>query len=75
MTSDDADVYEEQLMITVSVDAYNKPVGDLVAAISAVIVTARAQRGEPKKAEIEAAVSAIAGDAKSIDVEVLSTKD
>ena len=30
---------------------------------------------EPTKEEIEAAVSAVAGDAKSIDVEVLSIKD
>ena len=75
LTSGDADVNEEQLMISVSVDADDKPVGDLAAAISAVIVTARAEGREPTKAEIEAAVSAIAGDAKSIDVEALSTKD
>ena len=64
---------EEQLMISVSVD--DEPAGDLAAAIGAVIDTARAEGREPTKAEIEAAVSAIAGDAKSIDVEVLSTKD
>ena len=66
---------EEQLMIAVSVDADDEPAGDLAAAIGAVIDTARAEGREPTKAEIEAAVSAIAGDAKSIDVEVLSTKD
>ena len=66
---------EEQLMISVSVDADDEPAGDLAAAIGAVIDTARAEGREPTKAEIEAAVSAIAGDAKSIDVEVLSTKD
>ena len=38
-------------------------------------IAARAEGREPTKEEIEAAVSAIAGDAKSIDVEVLSTKD
>ena len=66
---------EEKLMISVSVDADDEPAGDLAAAIGAVIDTARAEGREPTKAEIEAAVSAIAGDAKSIDVEVLSTKD
>ena len=43
--------------------------------VTASIDTARAEGREPTKAEIEAAVSAIAGDAKSIDVEVLSAKD
>ena len=66
---------EEQLMISVSVDADDEPAGDLAAAIGAVIDTARAEGREPTKEEIEAAVSAIAGDAKSIDVEVLSIKD
>ncbi|MAV68876.1 MAG: hypothetical protein CBC82_00920 [Cellvibrionales bacterium TMED122] len=66
---------EEQLMISVSVDADDEPASDLPAAIGAVIDTARAEGRDPTKAEIEAAVSAIAGDAKSIDVEVLSTKD
>ena len=66
---------EEQLMISVSVGADDEPAGDLAAAIGAVIDTARAEGREPTKEEIEAAVSAIAGDAKSIDVEVLSTKD
>ena len=62
-------------MISVSVDADDEPAGDLAAAIGAVIDTARAEGREPTKEEIEAAVSAIPGDAKSIDVEVLSTED
>ena len=66
---------EEQLMIAVSVKADDEPAGDLAAAIGAVIDTARAQGREPTKEEIEAAVSAVAGDAESIDVEVLSTED
>ena len=65
----------QQLMISVSVDADDEPAGDLAAAIGAVIDAARAEGREPTKEEIEAAVSAIAGDAQSIDVEVLSTKD
>lgn len=66
---------EEQLMIAVSVKADDEPAGDLAAAIGAVIDTAKAEGREPTKEEIEAAVSAVAGDAESIDVEVLSTKD
>ena len=66
---------EKQLMIAVSVKADDEPAGDLAAAIGAVIDTARAQGREPTKEEIEAAVSAVAGDAESIDVEVLSTED
>ena len=66
---------EEQLMISVSVDADDEPAGDLAAAIGVVIDSARAEGREPTKEEIEAAVSAIAEDAKSIDVEVLSIKD
>ena len=77
LSSEEADSTDEtqQLMISVSVDAEDEPAGDLAAAIGAVIDTARAEGREPTKEEIEAAVSAIAGDAKSIDVEVLSTKD
>lgn len=77
LSSEEADSADEtqQLMISVSVDAEDEPAGDLAAAIGAVIDTARAEGREPTKEEIEAAVSAIAGDAKSIDVEVLSTKD
>ena len=77
LSSEDARTIDEaqQLMISVSVDADDEPAGDLAVAIDAVIDTARAEGREPTKEEIEAAVSAIAGDAKSIDVEVLSTKD
>ena len=47
------------------------PAGDLAAAVGAVIDLARADGRQPSQEAIEAAVSAIAGDAKSIDVEVL----
>ena len=77
LSSEDADREDEtqQMMISVSIDAEAEPAGDLAAAIGAVIDTARAEGREPTKEEIEASVSAIAGDAKSIDVEVLSSKD
>ena len=75
LMSDEADVDAEQLMISVRVDVDDEPADDLAAAIGAVIDTARAEGREPTKEEIEAAVSAIPGDAKSIDVEVLSTED
>ena len=75
LTSDDTALDEEQLMISDSVDADDEPAGDLAAAIGAAIDAARAEGREPTKEEIEAAVTAIAGDAQSIDVEVLSTKD
>ena len=75
LTSDETDVDEEQLMISVRVDVDDEPADDLAAAIGAVIDTARAEGREPTKEEIEAAVSAIPGDATSIDVEVLSTED
>ncbi len=76
LSAEDAHTIDEaqQLMISVRVDADDEPAGDLAATIDAVIDTARAEGREPTKEEIEAAVSAIAGDAKSIDVEVLSTK-
>ena len=74
LASDDTDADEKQLMISVSVDADDEPAGDIAAVIGAVIDTARAEGREPTREEIEAAVSAIAGDAQSIDVEVLSTK-
>ena len=77
LSSEDADREDEtqQLMISVSIDAEDEPAGDLAAAIGAVIDEARAEGREPTKGEIEAAVSAIAGDAESIDVEVLSSKE
>ena len=64
---------QEELMISVNVDADNEPAGDLHAAIRAVIDSAKAEGRQPTKEEIEAAVAEIAGDAKSIDVEVLSS--
>ena len=77
LSSEDADRKDEtqQLMISVSIDAEDEPAGDLAAAIGAVIDEARAEGREPTEGEIEAAVSAIAGDAESIDVEVLSSKE
>ena len=80
---------EEQLMISVSVDADDEPAGDLAAAIGAVIDTARAEggtRSTDKGGSIESA-KALAVKAidppqpratrvhESIDVEVLSTED
>ena len=64
---------QEELMISVNVDANTEPAGDLHAAIRAVIDSAKAEGRQPTKEEIEAAVAEIAGDAKSIDVEVLSS--
>jgi len=71
-TEDDDSSQQEELMISVRVDADGEPAGDLAAAIGAVIDSARAEGRRPTQEEIEAAVSAIAGNAKSIDVEVLS---
>jgi hypothetical protein len=77
LSSEDTDSADEtqQLMISVSIDAEDEPTGDLAAAIGAVIDAAKAEGREPTREEIEAAVTAIAGDARSIDVEVLSSKD
>ena len=72
-TEDTDSAQEKELMISVSIDADDEPAGDLAAAISAVIDSARAEGRQPTKEEIEAAVAEIAGDAKSIDVEVLSS--
>ena len=72
-TEDTESAQQEELMISVNVDADDEPVGDLAAAIGAVIDSARAEGRQPTKEEIEAAVAEIAGDAKSIDVEVLSS--
>ena len=72
-TEDSDSAQQEELMISVSVDADNEPAGDLAAAIGAVIDSARADGRQPTKAEIEAAVAEIAGDAKLIEVEVLSS--
>ena len=72
-TEDTESAQQEELMISVSVDADDEPAGDLAAAIGAVIDSARVEGRQPTKEEIEAAVAEIAGDAKSIDVEVLSS--
>ena len=72
-TEDTESAQQEELMISVSVDADDEPAGDLAAAIGAVIDSARAEGRQPTKEEIEAAVAEIAGDVKSIDVEVLSS--
>ena len=66
---------QEELMISVSIDADDEPAGDLAAAIGAVIDSARAEGRQPTKEEIEAAVSKITGDANSVDVEVLSSNN
>lgn len=71
-TEDDDSSQQEELVISVRVDADGEPAGDLAAAIGAVIDSARAEGRQPTPEEIEVAVSAIAGNAKSIDVEVLS---
>jgi hypothetical protein len=73
LETEDADSsQQEELTISVRIDANHEPAGDLAAAIGAVIDAARAEGRQPTPEEVEAAVSAVAGDAKSIDVEVLS---
>jgi len=73
LETEDADpLQQEELTISVRIDANDEPAGDLAAAIGAVIDAARAEGRQPTPEEVEAAVSAVAGDAKSIDVEVLS---
>lgn len=60
-------------MGSVGVDANERPTGNLAAAIGAVIDSARAEARQPTQEEIEAAASAVADDARSIDTEVLSS--
>ena len=73
LETEDADSsQQEELMISVSIDADDEPAGDLAAAIGAVIDAARSEGRHPTQEEIEAAVTAVTGDAKSINVEVLS---
>ena len=60
-------------MVSVRVDADDEPAGDLAAATGAVIDSARPEGWQPTQEEIEAVILAIAGDAKSIDVKVLSS--
>ena len=61
-------------MISVSIDAEDEPVNVWRPPLT-LSWTTRAEGQEPTKDESEAAVSAIAGDAESIDVEVLSIKE
>ena len=72
-TEDTDSAQQEELMISVNVDADNEPTGDLHAAIRAVIDSARAEGRQPTKEEIEAAVAEAAGDTNSIDVEIVSS--
>ncbi len=72
-TEDDDSSQQEELMVSVRVDADDGPAGDLAAATGAVIDSARAEGRQPTREEIEALISAVAGDARSIDVEVLSS--
>ena len=73
LETEDADSSQQgELMISVRVDADDEPAGDLAAAIGAVIDAARSEGRQPTQEEIEAAVTAVTGDAKSINVEVLS---
>ena len=62
----------QELMISVSIDASDKPAGDLAAAVTAVVETARAEGREPTEAEIEAAVTAAIGQVDDIDIEIQS---
>lgn len=70
-TKDDDSSQQDELMSSVGVDADDGPIGDLAAAIDTVIDSARAEGRQPTQEMIEAATSAVADDAKSIDVEVL----
>ena len=72
-TEDTESAQQEELMISVNVDADNEPAGDLHAAIRAVIDSARAEGRQPTKEEIEAAVAEAAGDTNAIDVEIVSS--
>ena len=65
-TEDDDYSQKDELMV--SVRASDGPAGDLAAATGAVIDLARGDDRQTSHEEIEAAVSAIAGDAKSIDI-------
>ena len=70
-TEDDDSSQRKELVVSVRVDAHDGSAGDFAAAMGAVIDLARADGRQPSHEEIEAAVSAIAGDAKSIDAWVL----
>ena len=72
LQSDDVEAASQELMISVSIDADDKPAGDLAAAVAAVVETARAEGREPTEAEIEAAVTAAIGQIDDIDIEIQS---
>jgi len=72
LESDDVESESQELMISVSIDADDKPAGDLAAAVAAVVETARAEGREPTEAEIEAAVTAAIGQVDDIDIEIQS---
>ena len=72
LESDDMEAESQELMISVSIDADDKPAGDLAAAVAAVVETARAEGREPTEAEIEAAVTAAIGQVDDIDIEIQS---
>ena len=72
LESDDVAAESQELMISVSIDADDKPAGDLAAAVAAVVETARAEGREPTEAEIEAAVTAAIGQVDDIDIEIQS---
>ena len=72
LESDDVEAASQELMISVSIDADDKPAGDLAAAVTAVVETARAEGREPTKAEIEAAVTAAIGQVDDINIEIQS---
>ncbi|MDA0650420.1 MAG: hypothetical protein O2876_05450, partial [Proteobacteria bacterium] len=72
LESDDVVAESQELMISVSIDANDKPAGDLAAAVAAVVETARAEGREPTEAEIEAAVTAAIGQVDDIDIEIQS---
>ena len=72
LQSDDVEAASQELMISVSIDADDKPAGDLAAAVAAVVETARAEGREPTEAEIEAAVTAAIGQVDDIDIEIQS---
>jgi len=72
LESDDVAAESQELMISVSIDASDKPAGDLAAAVTAVVETARAEGREPTEAEIKAAVTAAIGQVDDIDIEIQS---
>ena len=72
LDSDDVTAESQELMISVSIDADDKPAGDVAAAVAAVVEAARADGREPNEAEIEAAVTATIGQVDDIDINIRS---